>query len=136
MWGFFFTTSLASRKRCGLHALNEQIRVEGAGPKPPPRSEDTESFQVGVVRHVHRDCIHGRSPRERIVFTLDDYSIAGVNKGDNCTKVLEADGECPPRGLFQRCFDNGHILLGRPSAYADPGDDLTLVQERDAAPHR
>ena len=79
------------RKRSGLHALNEQIRVEGAGPKPPPRSEDTESLQVGVVRHAHRDCSrHGPSPRERIVFTRDDYRIAGVNKGDNCTKVLEA----------------------------------------------
>src|SRR5882672_6238938 len=64
VWGFFFTTSLASRKRCGLHALNEEIRVEGAGPKPPPRSEDTESLQVGVVRHAHCDCNrHGPSPR-------------------------------------------------------------------------
>src|SRR5258706_10740682 len=50
------TGRMGSTKRSGLRALNEQIRVEGAGPKPPPRSEDTECLQVGVLRHAYCDC--------------------------------------------------------------------------------
>ena len=40
------------------------------------------------------------------------------------------------RGLFQRRFDNGHILIDRPAAYADAGDHPTLVGKWDAAAHR
>src|SRR5882762_3582768 len=40
------------------------------------------------------------------------------------------------RGLFQRRFDNGHVLIDCPAAYADAGDNLTLVGERDAAAQR
>ena len=40
------------------------------------------------------------------------------------------------RCLISAPIGDGHILVDRPAAYADAGDHLTLVGERDAAAHR
>ncbi len=76
--------SASFTSRSVLQVLDEQLGVEGAGSEPPPRSEDTQSLQVDLVRHAHRDCgRHGSSRRSRWLSTLHGYRMAGFTTYDN-----------------------------------------------------